>query len=589
MTIYKTNIISADIIIIGAGGAGIMAALQAAMLGLNVVCITKVHPLRSHTVAAKGGINAALGNGGPDNWHWHMYDTIKGSDWLADQDAVEFMCANAASAIRDLEKIGVPFSRDDNGKIYQRIYGGQSADFGKGEHVYRACSVADRTGHAILNTLYQQALKHNVRFFENNFALDLLMEDGACKGAVSLDMDKGEINIFSSSYTIIASGGYGQIYKTNTSSSICTGDGNAMVLRAGLPLSDMEFVQFHPTGMYGSGFLITEAARGEGAYLINSKGERFMEKYAPRYADLASRDIIARAMAIEIKEGRGVGAKKDHILLKLSHLNKDVLHKKLPEVLELAKKFAGIDASVDAIPVAPSVHYSMGGIPTDISAQVLDMNGDIVPGLMAIGEAACVSVHGANRLGCNSLLDLIVFGKAAADKIKAKQEQGEMPAKSVVSKAVIDSTLSGFNDIFNMNGDVEAAQILSAMQEIMSANAGVFRHEDELVVCEGKLRDLYSSLNSLNIKEKGLVWNNSLIEAFELQNMLLQALATVVSARKRTESRGSHYRSDYPLRDDKNWLVHSMITIDNAGNINYKNRNVRTLKNESFLPEERKY
>lgn len=583
------NTISTQVLVIGAGGAGIMAALQSASLGLDVVCITKVHPLRSHTVAAKGGINAALGNVSADNWRWHMYDTIKGSDWLADQDAVEFMCSNAASAIRDLEKLGVPFSRDNNGKIYQRIYGGQSADFGKGEHVYRACAAADRTGHAILNTLYQQALKCGVRFVENNFALDLLMENGVCKGAVALDIDQGVINIFSASYTIIASGGYGQIYKTNTSSSICTGDGNAMVLRAGLPLQDMEFVQFHPTGIYGSGFLITEAARGEGAYLINSNGERFMEKYAPRYADLASRDVVARAMAMEVKEGRGVGAKKDHLLLKLSHLNKDTLYKKLPEVVELAKKFANIDVSVDAIPVAPSVHYSMGGIPTDVSAQVLDMQGDIVPGLMAIGEAACVSVHGANRLGCNSLLDLIVFGKAAADKIKAKQEQGEIPAKTTVSKVLVDNILAGFNKVLNMKGDIRTSEMLLTMKEEMSAHAGVFRDEAELMQCEDKIRYLGSSFSNLSLKDKGLIWNNSLIEVFELQNMLLQALATVVSARKRTESRGSHYRSDYPSRDDKNWLAHSLVTIDGDDKITYKNRNVRVLENTNFLPEERKY
>ncbi len=593
MTTYKTNHISADVIIIGAGGAGIMAALQAAKHGFKVVCVTKVHPLRSHTVAAKGGINAALGNVSKDDWRWHIYDTIKGSDWLADQDAVEFMCKNAPTAIRELEQMGVPFSRGENGKIYQRIYGGQSADFGKGEHVYRACAAADRTGHAILQTLYQSALKLGITFLENNFALDLLMEDGACKGVAALDMDAGTVNIYAGAYTIIASGGYGQIYKTNTSSSICTGDGNAMVLRAGLPLQDMEFVQFHPTGMHGSGLLITEAARGEGAYLVNALGEKFMDKYAPRYGDLASRDVIARAMATEVKEGRGAGPQKDHLLLKLSHLGKETLEKKLPEVLELAKKFAGVDARVDSIPVAPSVHYSMGGIPTNTSAEVVDIKGNIVPGLMAIGEAACVSVHGANRLGCNSLLDLIVFGKAASDKIKEKQMLGEVPNKTSVSKSAIEKACNGLNNMLNMNGDIKPSAVLSNMKEAMSAHAGVFRDADELAVCEDKIRQLFVSLNNLEIKEKGLIWNNSLINALELQNMLMQALATVVSAQKRTESRGSHYRNDYPKRDDKNWMVHSLITIDSSGKEVFKKRAVRLFGSDSemqpMLPEDRKY
>lgn len=585
----KTNHISADVIVVGAGGAGIMAALQASKSGLKVICLSKVHPLRSHTVAAKGGINAALGNVTQDNWRWHMYDTIKGSDWLADQDAVEFMCSNAAGAIRELEQMGVPFSRADNGKIYQRIYGGQSADFGKGEHVYRACAASDRTGHAILFTLHQQALKNNVKFLENNFALDLLMEGGVCKGVASLDFDRGEVNIISSAYTIIATGGYGQIYKTNTSSSICTGDGNAMVLRAGLPLQDMEFVQFHPTGIYDCGFLITEASRGEGGYLVNSHGERFMEKYAPRYADLASRDVIARAMATEVKEGRGVGDKKDHLLLKLSHIDKAILQKKLPEVLELAQKFAGVDACKDAIPVAPSVHYSMGGIPTNTNAEVSDVKGNIVPGLMAIGEAACVSVHGANRLGCNSLLDLIVFGKAAADKIKEKQIAGELPSNIKAGKVAIDKALEGLNNLLVMKGDIRPSEILGNMKEIMSSGAGVFRDEEGLSTCETSIRRLSENSGNLEIKDKSLLWNNSLIEAMELKNMLLQALATVSSARNRTESRGSHYRNDYPQRDDKNWLHHSLVAIDNADKVSCKIRPVRFKDDGSLLPEVRGY
>ncbi len=564
-----------------------MAALQASGCGFNVACVTKVHPLCSHTVAAKGGINAALGNVGKDDWRWHMYDTIKGSDWLADQDAVEFMCKNASAAIRDLEKMGVPFSRDDNGKIYQRIYGGQSADYGKGEHVHRACAASDRTGHAILSTLYQQALKHNVRFYENNFALDLIIQSGACRGITAIDMDAGLVNIFSAQYTIIAGGGYGQIYKTNTSSSICTGDGNAMVMRAGLPLCDMEFVQFHPTGLYSSGFLITEAARGEGAYLLNSKGERFMEKYAPRFADLASRDVIARAMAMEIKEGRGCGPNKDHLLLQLAHMDKNILQKKLPEVLDLAKRFAGIDACLSPIPVAPSVHYSMGGIPTNIHAEVLDIEGEVVPGLMAVGEAACVSVHGANRLGCNSLLDLIVFGKAAAQKIKENQDNGEIFSHNKLNKAAIDKALKTLNNMLNMQGDANTAEILSAMKEAMAAHAGVFRDAEELALCEDKIRQLCSKI--LNVKENSLVWNNSLIEALELNNMLLQALATVVCARNRKESRGSHYRNDFPMRNDKKWLAHSLVALDEHGEIFYKTCKVRTLANENFLPQERQY
>ncbi len=588
MNKIPTNIINTQIVVIGAGGAGIMAALQAAKLGLKVACVTKVHPLQSHTVAAKGGVNAALGNVSPDDWRWHMYDTIKGSDWLADQDAVEFMCKNAAAAILELEQMGVPFSRDVAGKIYQRIYGGQVADFGKGEPVYRACAASDRTGHAILYTLYQQALKHHVQFFEYNFALNLLMDNGICNGVVTFDVDKGALNIFNAAHTIIATGGYGQVYKTNTSSAICTGDGSAMALRAGLPLADMEFVQFHPTGLYGSGFLITEAARGEGAYLINSKNDRFMQKYAPRFADLASRDVIARAMAREIFAGRGVGAKKDHLLLKLSHINIETLQKKLPEVAELAKKFADIDITKDAIPVAPSVHYNMGGIPTNINAEVLDVAGKIVPGLHAIGEAACVSVHGANRLGCNSLLDLIVFGKAAAENIKANLRQN-----SIVNQSVIECALSGFYKTLNIKGDIPVAAILTQMQEAMAIGAGVFRCEDELKICEDEIRQLHAKLHNLAIKDKGLIWNNTLIEAFELQNMLALALATIVSARARTESRGSHFRNDYQNRDDENWQKHSLVTMDELCNVSYANSKVRVLANDDniamFLPQVRKY
>lgn len=585
--------ISTQVLVIGAGGAGIMASLQAARHGLSVVCVTKVHPLRSHTVAAKGGINAALGNITRDDWRWHMYDTIKGSDWLADQDAVEFMCKNAASAIRELEQIGVPFSRLESGKIYQRIYGGQSADFGNGEHVYRACAAADRTGQAILNTIYQNALKHRVKFIENNFALDLLMDNGVCKGAITLNFDSGEINIIKSAYTIIATGGYGQVYKTNTSAAICTGDGNAMCLRAGLALKDMEFIQFHPTGLYGSGFLITEAARGEGAYLVNNEGERFMERYAPKYADLASRDVVARAMATEIKEGRGFGEDSSHLQLKLSHIDKASLTKKLPEVLDLARQFACVDATIENIPVAPSVHYCMGGIPTNTDAQVLNIDGEIVPGLMAIGEAACVSVHGANRLGCNSLLDLIVFGKAASDKINEQQKQGNIKIPNDVNKNVVDKALGCISDILKTSGDVRVHDILEGMKTTMSANAGVFRDEAGLAKCEEEIRQLLASSRHLEMKDKGLVWNNSLIEMLELKNMLLQALVTVVSARRRKESRGSHYRNDYPKRNDRVWLSHSLVAISDSGKTLLKKKPVRDITTNSDVgnikPEERNY
>ncbi len=584
----KTLTIKSDIIIIGAGGAGITASLQASKHKLKVLCLSKVHPLRSHTIAAKGGINAALGNVAEDKWQWHAYDTIKGSDWLADQDAVEFMCKNAALAIRELENMGVPFSRLENGKIYQRLYGGQSTYFGEKTGAYRACSVADRTGHSILNILYQQALKNNVKFLDNHFAIDLLMEEGRCKGLVALNMEEGIINYCIAPYTIIATGGYGQVYRTNTSSSICTGDGNAMVLRAGLPLKDMEFIQFHPTGLYGSGFLVTEAARSEGGFLVNNKGERFMEKYAPGYADLASRDVIARAMSEEIAIGNGCGSKKDHLLLKLNHINKNILETKLPEVIDIAKRFVGINVRIEPIPVVPSVHYTMGGIPTNLQSEVIDTKGQVVPGLMAIGEAACVSVHGANRLGCNSLLDLIVFGRAAADRANeniAKQNSQEVYIKDI---NILNTPVNKIESLLKRKKNYNHDALLNEMKDLMSLYVGVFRNEEGLLKAEERIVELYNYLDKIGLQDKNLIWNNELSEVLELENMLLESWATIFSARKRTESRGSHYRNDFSTRNDTNWMKHSIIALNN-NKMGYKNTEVRILHDEKYNPKARQY
>jgi len=586
---FSTNTYYFDVVVVGAGGAGLMATLHAAKNNMSVACITKVDPTRSHTVAAKGGINAALSNVTEDDWRWHWYDTVRGGDWMGDQDAIEFMCKNAADAILDLERIGVPFTRGDNGKIFQRIYGGQSSEFGKGAPPHRACAVADRTGHAILHTLYQQSLRYNARFFTDNFAIDLIMENGICYGVISWDMQNGVINIFRAHKVILATGGYGQAYKTNTSSSICTGDGNAMALRAGIGLQDMEFVQFHPTGLYGSGFLITEAARSEGAYLINSKGERFMERYAPSYKDLAARDVIARAMAKEVFEGRGCGIKKDHILLCLSHLPEDIIKKNLPAVYENAKTFAKIDPTREPIPVVPSVHYTMGGIPTNKYSEVLDENDNIIKGLMAIGETACMSIHGANRLGCNSLLDIIVFGKVSAQKA-ASDIKPSSPHKKIDN--ITNFVTEKISDLQNRQGKESIYNITSQMKNIMSEHAGVFRSGEILQQGLDKISALVETIKEISISDKSLIWNNELLEYFELENLLQQSYATLKTAAIRKESRGSHMRQDFTERDDKNWLTHSLIKMNN-NNFIYSTRKIRTNTDDTALPtmspEKREY
>jgi succinate dehydrogenase / fumarate reductase flavoprotein subunit len=583
----KINIFYFDVVVVGAGGAGLMATMHAAKNKMKVACVSKVDPTRSHTVAAKGGINAPLGNVQKDDWRWHMYDTIRGGDWLGDADAIEYMCKNAASAIYELENMGLPFSRMENGKLYQRIYGGQSSDYGKGNPPPRACAVADRTGHAILHTLYQQSLKYDARFFLDHFAIDLIMESGQCHGVVTWDMEKGHINIFRSHVLIMATGGYGQSYATNTSSSICTGDGNAMALRAGISLQDMEFIQFHPTGLYGSGFLITEAARGEGAYLINAEGERFMERYAPNYKDLAPRDVISRAMSVEIYQGRGCGINKDHLLLCLNHLDEKIIKHKLPNVFESSKVFANIDPTKEPIPVVPSVHYTMGGIPTNKYGEVIAKDGSVIPGIMAIGETACMSIHGANRLGCNSLLDIIVFGKLSVDRAIQTMDKNISHKKIMF---VEENTLNKINSIFCK--DVNTSLSQDHVKLLMSQFAGVFRNKELLNKGLNELYDIYLKLNNTGVKDKSLMWNMSLLEILEFENLLLQNIATVESALKREESRGSHFREDFPKRDDEKWLKHIMVWTDGKKTISSFNP-VRRQNNNSeapvFTPEIREY